>query len=158
MIRSLQTVFPDNLIGYSDHTLPDENMISLSTAFALGSAVIEKHFTSDKSIPGNDHYHAMDFVDLQNFVKIASKMVALTGKESKKRAIDAEAVARQHARRSIVTAKNLKAGHEIVACDLTYKRPASGIETLHWDSVIGKTVRHDLEEDHILQWEDLYTR
>lgn len=33
----------------------------------LGAAVIEKHFTHDKTLPGNDHYHAMDKEDLKLF-------------------------------------------------------------------------------------------
>ena len=77
MIKGLQASFPNHLVGYSDHTLPDENMVSLATAFALGSCVIEKHFTSDKSLPGNDHYHAMDVNDLKTFMGIAKKMHSL---------------------------------------------------------------------------------
>ena len=155
MIKGLQASFPNHLVGYSDHTLPDENMVSLATAFALGSCVIEKHFTSDKSLPGNDHYHAMDVNDLKTFMGIAKKMHSLCGNETTKRALDTEQDARQNARRSIVTAESLEAGHKIVESDLTSKRPASGIATLHWDRVIGKTVRRTLDSDHILQWDDL---
>ena len=110
-------------MGYSDHTLPDENMVSLATAFALGSCVIEKHFTSDKSLPGNDQYHAMDVNDLKTFMGIAKKMHSLCGNETTKRALDTERDARQNARRSIVTAESLEAGHKIVESDLTSKRP-----------------------------------
>ena len=49
-----------------DHTLPDNN--DLPTAYLLG-VVIEKHFTHDKTLPGNDHYHAMDVEDLSRFIQ-----------------------------------------------------------------------------------------
>ena len=32
----------------------------VSTAFMLGAVMIEKHFTLNKTLTGNDHYHAMD--------------------------------------------------------------------------------------------------
>ena len=56
--------YPNFILGYSDHTLPDPSMTSLTTAYLLGAVVIEKHFTHDKTLSGNDHYHAMDVVDL----------------------------------------------------------------------------------------------
>ena len=66
MIRSLQEQFPDKLIGYSDHTLP-KKMEVLQIAVLLGASIIEKHFTHDKTLPGNDHYHAMNKDDLIKF-------------------------------------------------------------------------------------------
>src|SRR5690606_8552314 len=60
MIQGLCRHYPDLVIGYSDHTVPSEDMRTLTTAYLLGARVIEKHFTDDKTLPGNDHYHAMD--------------------------------------------------------------------------------------------------
>ena len=64
MIKGLINSFPDYIIGYSDHTLPDPSMTSLITAHLLGAVIIEKHFTHDKNLSGNDHYHAMNIDDL----------------------------------------------------------------------------------------------
>ena len=58
MINDLQKKFPDKLIGYSDHTLPGDMKI-LEMATLLGAAIIEKHFTFDKTLLGNDPYHSM---------------------------------------------------------------------------------------------------
>ena len=44
-------------------------MINLTTAFMLGAKVIEKHFTNDKKLKGNDHYHSMDKDDLKTLIK-----------------------------------------------------------------------------------------
>ena len=70
----------------------------------------------------------------------------------------AEAPAREHARRSIVIDRPLKAGETLSEADITCKRPAHGISPLHWDEVVGRTVSRDLEEDHILHWSDLGPR
>ena len=48
----------DVKVGFSDHVAPDETMMTLAVAYMLGSDVIEKHFTLNKTLPGNDHYHA----------------------------------------------------------------------------------------------------
>ena len=35
------------------------------------------------------------------------------------------------------------------------KRPAHGISTAFWDQVIGRRAARDLDEDHVLRWEDI---
>ena len=67
MIQHLALVYPDAVAGYSDHTVPDANMIILTTAYLIGAKVLEKHFTLDKTIMGNDHYHAFDEQDVKKF-------------------------------------------------------------------------------------------
>ena len=47
----------------------DENITQLQVAYDLGAQIIEKHFTHNKKLKGNDHYHAMDSIDLRNFLK-----------------------------------------------------------------------------------------
>jgi N-acetylneuraminate synthase len=155
MIRGLQRAFPDHLVGYSDHTLPDDEMAALVAAFLLGAVVIEKHFTHDKTLPGNDHYHAMDVHDLRHFVELVHRIDTLLGPDDLKAPILTEEVSRRNARRSIVLAKDVEAGHRLESGDLTCKRPAAGVSPLHWDDVVGRTVSRALERDTVLQWHDL---
>lgn len=155
MIKGLDKAFPHHMLGYSDHTMPDEDMNALSTAWLLGAKVLEKHFTHDKSLPGNDHYHAMDYNDcrrVRNKIDLLKKYI---GKEEAKFALKEEEVARQNARRSIVAAKNLKKGHVLVETDLICKRPAFGISPIHWDRLIGSELLKDVSEDSIIEWEDV---
>ena len=154
MIKGLKEAYPNNIIGYSDHTLPDDEMSSLVAAYTLGAVIIEKHFTDDKSLPGNDHYHAMDVEDLKCYIKIIDKLYNSLGSSIKK-PIKSEQISRLNARRSIVLKTNIHSGHILQESDITYKRPGTGISTLYWDEVIGKKVNKDLLEDDILQWEFL---
>lgn len=158
MIEGLKRAYPELVIGYSDHTLPDEAMLILSAAWLKGAVILEKHFTHDKSLPGNDHYHAMDAGDLKRFKAALALLSEVLGVETHKAPLAAEAPAREHARRSIVVDRPLKAGSTITEEDITYKRPAHGISPFHWDEIIGRTVAKDLPEDHILRWEDLAHR
>jgi sialic acid synthase SpsE len=154
MIDGLKVAFPDRIIGYSDHTLPDERMLVLSAAWLKGALVLEKHFTHDKTLPGNDHYHAMDVHDLKRFQQNMQLLLEVLGR-SHKAPLPEEAPAREHARRSIVVDRALQAGQVIGATDITYKRPAHGVSPLFWDQVIGRKALRDLPEDHVLRWEDL---
>ncbi|NVJ91189.1 MAG: N-acetylneuraminate synthase family protein [Methylocystaceae bacterium] len=154
MIESLQRAHPDLTIGYSDHTVPDDAMRVLSAAWLKGALVLEKHFTHDKTLSGNDHYHAMDVHDLKRFQENVNILMETLGNTIKK-PLEEEAPARLHARRSIVIDRPLKKGHQLVEADLTYKRPAHGISPLHWDEVIGRQINKNLDADNILRWEDL---
>jgi len=155
MISNLKKTYPECIIGYSDHTLPDENMTSLVTSYLLGAKVIEKHFTHNKLLPGNDHYHSMDVDDLKNFKAIIEKIDILKGNENIKKPIPTESISRLNARRSIVLAKNVEAGNILTELDLICKRPSTGISPLYWDEVIGCVVLSSIKEDSVLQWSDL---
>lgn len=154
MIDGLRRAYPRLLVGYSDHTHPDDRMLILSAAWLKGAVVLEKHFTHDKSLPGNDHYHAMDIQDLRRFKENLMLLSAVLG-ETHKHPLPEEAPAREHARRSIVVDRPLKRGQVIEESDITYKRPAHGVSPLFWDQVVGRHAARDLEEDHVLRWEDV---
>lgn len=153
MIWGLRDKFPEHLIGYSDHTLPQE-MEVVKTAALLGAQVIEKHFTHDKTLPGNDHYHAMDKEDLKVFWQKWKQTSELLG-SFKIAALSEEEPARKNARRSLVAAKAIKSGSVISESDLTWKRPAHGISPRELANVVGKTAIIDIEEDAVMKWQML---
>ena len=153
MIKGLKERYEYRTIGYSDHTLPEE-MRNLETATLLGAEILEKHFTHNKSLPGNDHYHAMDVNDLKSFVSRLGTLIESLG-QSKKVSLSSEESARLNARRSLVTLREIRKGEEINVVDLTYKRPGTGISPADIDEVVGKTTTRTVEEDEIVQWEML---
>lgn len=154
MIEGLSRVFPQYIVGYSDHTLPDQNMLILTAAYLKGARIIEKHFTYDKTLPGNDHYHAMDIHDLKRFKGNLELLQKAEGK-AHKTPLSSETSARKNARRSIVLKRAIKKGEVLTEELITCKRPAFGICPVHWDEIIGRKAGSDLPEDHILKWQDL---
>jgi sialic acid synthase SpsE len=150
MIWDLKTQFPSHVPGYSDHTVPQE-MEVIKMAVLLGAAVIEKHFTHDKSMPGNDHYHAMDKEDLKLFWKKWKITQELLG-GFKLTALPEEEPARKNARRSLVAAKEIPQGKTVDESDLTWKRPAHGISAKFFNDVVGKKALVKIEEDTVLKW------
>jgi sialic acid synthase SpsE len=153
MIKDLQRKYPGTIIGYSDHTLPGEMKV-METATLLGAVILEKHFTHDKTLPGNDHYHAMDKEDLKLFFHNLEKLFVLLG-DSNKSPLQSESLARKHARRSLIAQRDITKGAVISAEDLTFKRPANGISPREWGAVIGCRARVDIAADTILSWTDL---
>ena len=156
MIGDLERSFPSCVIGYSDHVPPDPTMLVLTTAWLTGAHIIEKHFTHDKTLPGNDHYHAMDVEDLKRFVDNISAILPTLGSPSK-RPLASEAAARKHARRSIVAARDILPGEVLSEVNLTCKRPAHGISPVHWDEVVGRRAVRRIADDEALHWADLET-
>jgi len=150
MIKDLQKKFPDKAIGYSDHTLPNDMKV-LEVATLLGAVILEKHFTHDKSLPGNDHYHAMDKEDLKVFNKNLDQMFTILGNQQK-HPLRTENSARNNARRSLVAAMNICEGTIISREHLTWKRPAHGISPRHIEEVLGKQAGKFIAEDEVLQW------
>ncbi|MDC3130679.1 N-acetylneuraminate synthase family protein [bacterium] len=155
MIKDLINSFPRNMIGYSDHTLPCKNMYSTIMAYSLGAVVIEKHFTYNKKLTGNDHYHAMNENDLRNMLSGLNKAKALIGENNKKKPINSEKISIKNARRSIVLKRDIKKGDVINKKDIIPKRPGHGISPIFWDDIIGRRVKKNLKSDQILKWNDL---
>jgi sialic acid synthase SpsE len=153
-IATLRREFPGRVIGYSDHVPPDPEMLTLTLAYALGASVIEKHFTDDKTLPGNDHYHAMDEHDLRTAVVQCGRARALMG-TGVKDVGQAERDARRFARRSLVAARDLHRGHVLSLHDLHLKRPGTGISPTELEGVVGRRLAHDVVEDEVLTYEHL---
>lgn len=150
MICTLRKLFPRHIIGYSDHTLPGDMQV-LETATLLGARILEKHFTHDKTLPGNDHYHAMDKRDLRLFVDNMKGIIATVG-SPELTSLPSEEPARRNARRSLVALTDIPAGTVIEAGHLTFKRPAHGISPRFHDNLIGMKARVAIAEDSVLQW------
>ena len=152
VIETLRKTFPNVRIGFSDHVAPDETMMTLATAYILGAEVIEKHFTLDKALPGNDHYHSGDPSAFAKAISNFRWIDNVLG-SPEKTVLECEYTPRREARRSLVLTRDMKAGDVIRPEDLMPKRPGTGISPRYADIVIGRKVLMDLSEDTILTWE-----
>ena len=152
VIETLKKTFPDIRVGFSDHVAPDDTMMTLATAYLMGAEVIEKHFTLDKSLPGNDHYHAGNPEDFKKAIRNFEWIDMVLG-APEKTVLNCEIVPRREARRSLVLTIDMKEGEIIGEKDVMAKRPGTGISPEYCNIVIGRKVRRDLDEDTILTWD-----
>lgn len=154
MIKNLKNLYPEYDIGYSDHTKPDSGMLVLTTAYLYGANILEKHFTLDKTLQGNDHYHAMDPYDVRTFFRNIEFIKTINGQYDKV-PLECEAAARMQARRSIIANRDIDVGEVITVEDLTFKRPGTGISPNELDNVIGREVKKFIKEDDLLDYDML---
>lgn len=120
-IQSLKMHFPECKIGFSDHS--KFSLDILTTAFLLGAEIIEKHFTLDKNLKGNDHYHAGDpddFEQLLNKIRFVNK---ISGVEIDDWLLECEKVARRNARRGGYLNQNVKKGEKLTKEHVAFLRP-----------------------------------
>ena len=148
-IASLKRRFPDCIVGYSDHTKPTPDAIVTNAAVFLGARVVEKHFTLDKTLPGNDHFHAMDPADAKTILAGMELADMLMG-SGELRCLDSELVSRRNARRSLVTTRDVAAGEPLSAGMFTAKRPGHGVSPARLGEVVGRRAAVAIPADTVL--------
>ena len=153
-IRTLKNRYPDLYVGFSDHTIATEDCIAQQTAALLGAQIIEKHFTLDKTLSGNDHLHSMDPADARRIIASFRRAKMLLGNGGLS-CLDSELVSRANARRSLVLTRAVKAGEILEESMVTFKRPGTGISPSRKNQVLGRIFKRDLAEDSILTDDDL---
>jgi len=134
-------------VGYSDHTKGIEVPIA---AVAMGAEIIEKHFTLDKTLPGPDHVASLEPQELKAMVDSIRNIEKATG-SGIKQVSSSEKKNIAIARKSIIAARDIKAGETFTEENLTVKRPGNGINPMRWDEVIGQVAKRDFGEDELIE-------
>ena len=138
-------------VGFSDHTFGFS--IPLASV-ALGSCLIEKHFTLDKDLPGWDHEISADPAEMKIIVEESRNIVCSLG-QAKRIVSQAEQDKKSKFRRSIVVREKLAKGHVLTEDDLNVKRPGTGIAPDEMSYVVGRRLNRDLDGDELLLWDCL---
>ena len=134
-------------VGLSDHTPGWECDVA---ATVMGAQVIEKHFTLDKSLPGPDQKASLDPAEFAAMVLAVRHAEAALG-DGHKHLTASEAPNKAIARKSIVAARQIKAGEVFTEENLTTKRPGDGISPMRWHEILGQTAKRDFAEDEKIE-------
>ena len=146
-LHDIRNNFPEYLLGLSDHTL---GTLIASTSVALGVRAIEKHFTFDKTLPKSaDHWLSLDEADLTKLVSDVRIVEAALG-NGQKELLEAEKLAWQYARRSVVSSRSIPAGTLMAESDFTMKRPGTGLHSRNISQLVGKKSLIDIQKDQII--------
>jgi sialic acid synthase SpsE len=118
-IFKLKEAFPENAVGFSDHTEGVE--ISL-TALGMGVSIIERHFTLDKNAWGPDHRASLTPEEFRYFVKAVRKSERSLG--TRDWDIQAEELAqRATMQKGVYARRNIKKGEKVTLSDVKFLRP-----------------------------------
>ncbi|CAO1610837.1 N-acetylneuraminate synthase [Brochothrix thermosphacta] len=150
VIHTLKKEFPNESIGYSDHSIGYEVPIA---ATAMGATVVEKHFTLDQNMPGPDHKASATPDVLEKLVKGIRVIETALG-SYEKRVLPIEEKNKVVARKSIVANEDIKKGDVFTEKNLTVKRPGNGISPMCWYDVLGQKSEKDFKKDQLIQVEE----
>ena len=149
-IKTLQKEL-DVPIGFSDHSPGIELPIA---AVALGACVVEKHFTTDKTLEGPDHKASLNPDEFKSMVDAIRNVEVAMGDGIRKFSQN-ELEIKKIARKSIVLNKNISKGTIIKKEMLVIKRPGTGISPKYINKVVGMRAIKDLQIDSVLNWKDI---
>ena len=126
--------------GFSDHTRGIEVAVG---AAALGACVIEKHFTLDRRMSGPDHRASLEPRELAAMVYAIRTVQSALG-DGVKRPVAAERNTARVARRSLVAARNIKAGEKLDRVAIVIKRPGTGLPASALESLVGRRAKMNI--------------
>jgi N-acetylneuraminate synthase/N,N'-diacetyllegionaminate synthase len=138
-------------VGFSDHT-PGHALVL--AAVTLGAAVVEKHLTLDRSLPGPDHGFALDPSEFGAMVTDVRRIEAGLG-DGRKVPADGEIAERRWARRSVYAATAIEAGTVLEAIHMKIVRPATGLEPGCAPALVGRRALRPIAADQPLTWDDV---
>jgi len=133
-------------VGYSDHTLGIEVAIA---AVTLGAAVIEKHFTLDRNLPGPDHKASLlpnEFAEMVRSIRNIEQALGTGIKQPSPSELKNKPIARK----SLVAIKPIRAGDVFAKENIGVKRPGTGISPMLWDKVMGQVANRDFATDELI--------
>lgn len=137
-------------VGLSDHT---NGIIAAVGAVALGSCIIEKHFTLDKNLPGPDHRFSADPAEFRALVQSVRTLEKSLG-EPTIGPTESERLGRRNFRLSCVAARDLPIGHCLDESDIAFRRPGDGLPPKAVEWLLGRRLARGITAGHVFLPED----
>jgi N,N'-diacetyllegionaminate synthase len=134
-------------VGYSDHT---PGIAVSVAAVALGASIIEKHFTTDRNLPGPDHKASLEPNALKELVKAIRNVEEALGCDQKV-VSPSEEKNRTIVRKGIYASRSISKGEVFSDVNLTTKRPEHQVGAALWYQIIGRKADRDYEMDDPIQ-------
>ncbi len=134
--------------GLSDHTLDNTTAIA---SVALGASIIEKHFTLDRNGGGPDDSFSLEPAELKGLCDGALTAWKSLGRVDYGR--KSSEMGSVQFRRSLYFVKDMKAGETVTADSIRSVRPGFGLAPKHYDGLIGKRLKVDVEFATPTRWD-----
>jgi len=115
----------------------------------LGAAVIEKHFTKNRDLPGPDHRASLEPAELEKMVEGIREVEKALGSRLK-RPGEAERMNMSVAAKSLAALETIAKGALFTPDNLGAKRPGTGISPMHYWELLGTKAGKDYEPDETI--------
>ena len=129
-------------VGYSGH----ERGINIAiAAVSKGAKVIEKHFTLDKSMEGNDHKVSLLPEEFKSMVEGVRQVEEALGTASERQLSQGELMNRETLAKSLIINCDLQPGEVITEAMIEVKSPGKGLQPNRRKELIGKKAKRPLK-------------
>jgi pseudaminic acid synthase len=135
-------------VGLSDHTLGTTAAVA---AVALGASIVEKHIIGSHDDPSPDAAFSLDPVEFASMVQaIRFTERALAGSTIEPAPEEAES---RRFRRSLFVVEDVEAGALLTEHNIRSIRPADGLHTREYGTVLGRRAARAIERGTPLSWD-----
>ncbi len=129
-------------VGYSGH---ERGYNVAVAAVALGARIVEKHFTIDRGMEGNDHKVSLLPDEFKAMVEGIRQVEAALGDATPRQVTQGEIMNRANLAKSLVINRDLDAGELITEDMIEVKSPGRGLQPYYKKELIGTRARHDFK-------------
>lgn len=138
------------VVGLSDHTLDNATAVA---SIAMGAAIVEKHFTLDRTEGGPDSSFSLQPDELAALCRDCRTAWDALGRVDYTRTESERGNVKF--RRSLYYVRALRAGDRIPRDAVRSVRPGYGVPPKHLDEVIGRRVNRDVAANTAVSFDDL---
>jgi pseudaminic acid synthase len=146
-IKNISETF-DVIAGLSDHS---KGIVVPTLSVAFGTKIIEKHICLDRSLGGPDASFSLEpveFKEMVDSVRAAEKAIGKVNYSLTRSQNSGVAVGR-----SLYVVKDIKEGEHFTEENIRSIRPHFGLHPKHYEEIIGKKAKFNLEKGDALKWD-----
>lgn len=140
-INQLKKIGSGCVVGYSGHERGGSVAIA---AVALGAKIIEKHFTIDREMEGNDHKVSLLPDEFERMVIGIREVEQSLGTSGERKITQGEMMNRENLSKSIISKNQISIGSRITYADLDYKSPGQGISPNKASQLVGRRANRNI--------------
>ncbi len=139
-------------VGYSGH---ERGFHVALAAVALGARIIEKHFTLDRDLEGNDHKVSLLPGEFAEMVQRVREVEEALGTAAPRAVSTGEMMNRVNLAKSLVATRRIEVGEILTPADVDIKSPGRGLQPNAWDKLVGRTTTRTFEPGDFFYATDL---
>mgnify|MGYP006141729529 CR=1 FL=1 len=139
-------------VGYSGH---ERGYAIPIAAVAKGARIIEKHFTLDRTMEGNDHRVSLLPHEFAEMVTSIREVEQSLGSSDVRKITQGEMMNREFLAKSVIATKDIQEGVIIEESDLDVRSPGKGLAPYRASELIGKPARRSIKTGDFFFSEDL---
>ena len=139
-------------VGYSGH---ERGFHVPLAAVALGAKIVEKHFTTDRGLEGNDHKVSLLPGEFKEMVQRIRELEEALGTATPRGVSTGEMMNRVNLAKSLVAARRIEVGDFIGRDSVDIKSPGRGLQPNALDRLVGRTAMRTFDPGDFFYASDL---